>query len=59
MTSPPFDHTNGRYSCQFFGPSAMPYLAPPFSCSALAAALSSSQVAGAAVMPAFSAMSVR
>ena len=59
MTSPPFDQTNGRYSWPFFVPSAMPYSAPPSACMPLAIALSSSQVVGAAVMPAFSAMSVR
>ena len=37
----------------------MPYFAPPFSFIAFAIALSSSQVAGGSVMPAFSAMSVR
>ena len=37
----------------------MPYLAPPFSCIARAVSLSSSQVLGASVMPAFLAMSVR
>jgi hypothetical protein len=58
-TSPPFDQRNGKYSCQFFVPSPMPYFDPPFSFIALAAALSSSQVAGGAVMPAFSAISVR
>ena len=59
MTLPPFDHTKGRNSCQFFGPRLMPFLALPFSFMALAIALSSSQVAGGFVMPAFSAMSVR